>query len=100
MSGDERFISPTADDYEVREPAERLGSLDGASIGLIDSMLNPGALWGQGILDGVESAIRERNPEATFERVHRSPFAGVLGPDAWAEAMKDKYAALVVALGD
>ena len=38
--------------------------------------------------------------EPLFGRVDRSPFAGVLGPDAWAEAMKDKYAALVVALGD
>ena len=99
-SSDERFISPTADAYEEREAAKRLESLDGARIGMVDSMLNPSALWGQGILDGVENSIRERHPDATFERVARSPFAGVLGPDQWAEAMKDKYAALVVAIGD
>ena len=63
-------------------------------------MLNPGALWGQGMLDGVERSIAGRFPTATFERVDRSPFAGGLGPDGWAEAMKDQYSALVVAVGD
>ena len=100
MSGDERFISPEADAYEAREAAQRLGTLDGQKIGMVDSMLNPSALWGQGILDGVEHSVRERNPEASFEREDRSPFAGVLGPDQWAEAMKAKYAALVIAVGD
>ena len=100
MSDDERFISPSADAYQERQAAARLDSLDGARIGMVDSMLNPSALWGQGMLDGVENAIRERHPDAAFERVDRSPFAGGLGPDQWAEAMKAKYAALVVAIGD
>ena len=100
MSDDGRFISPTADAYEEREAAPRLDSLDGARIGMVDSMLNPTALWGQGILDGVENSIRERHPETAFERVERSPFAGGLGADQWAEAMKKKYAAIVVAIGD
>ena len=100
MSDADRFISPAVDSFDERTVASRPPSLGGARIGLVDSMLNPGALWGQGILDGIERSIGPRVPNATFERVERSPFAGGLGPDGWAEAMKDRYSALVVAVGD
>ena len=64
MSDDERFISPSADAYQERQAAARLDSLDGARIGMVDSMLNPSALWGQ----GCSTASRTRSGSAILMR--------------------------------
>ena len=62
-------------------------------------MLNPGAGWGQGILDAVEERLRAAFPGTRFERVSRPPLFGA--PSArWAAAMRKRYKALVTAVGD
>jgi hypothetical protein len=96
----EGFISPAADTYRTRSRAPRLERLGDTTVGLVDSMLNPSGMWGQGILDAVERSIRSRHPSVTFERVSRLPLASGLAADRWAEIMKEKYAALVTAVGD
>jgi len=92
------LIDPTASEHEPSARAERR-ALDGARIGLVDGMLNPSADWGQGLLDGVEAALRSEFPAATFERVSR-PQLSPSPHDVWASAMADRYKALVIAAGD
>lgn len=96
---DPRFVDPTADVFEAAQPAPRPASLGGKRIGLVDGMLNPTADWGQGLLDGVERHLAGRFPEAAFERVSR-PQLMPSPPDVWAQAMADRYEALVIAAGD
>ncbi|MEZ5099986.1 MAG: hypothetical protein R3C15_09360 [Thermoleophilia bacterium] len=96
---DARFVDPTADAFEPAQPARRPDSLERRRIGLVDGMLNPTADWGQGLLDGVERHLADRFPEASFERVSR-PQLMPSPPDVWAQAMADRYEALVIAAGD
>lgn len=99
MSDDLGFVSPTAEVFAPREPAPRLASLDGLKIGLVDSMLNARANWGQGMLDAVEAYLRARHPQTAFERVSRPPI-NPPPPNVFAQAMADQYAAIVTAVGD
>ena len=100
MSSDSsHYISPAADAYESKTAAERPSSLSGAKIGLVDSMLNPGAMWGQGILDAAEDFLSREHQSLTFDRVARPPVGGP-SPARWAAAMADRYSALVTAVGD
>jgi hypothetical protein len=96
--GTGHLVNPVADTFEPRQPAPRRPELSG-KVGLVDGMLNPSGLWGQGILDAVEAELRERFPEVGFERVSR-PQLGASPPDVWASAMADRYSALVIAAGD
>ncbi len=93
------LIDPTAPPAGRLERAERPASLDGARIALVDGMLNPSGNWGQGLLDGVEAHLSERYEGASSERIDR-PQLAPSPPDVWAEAMADKYTALVIAAGD
>ena len=95
----QRLIAPVAVDFEPLPPAPRPDSLDGRAIGLVDSMLNPRADWGSGILDAVAGALGALWPRCTHERIRR-PQMGVHEPDRWAKAMADRHAALVIAVGD
>jgi hypothetical protein len=95
----DRFVDPTAAVAARRPAAPRPATLAGAAIGLVDGMLNPGACWGQGVLDAVERQLAARFAGATFERVPR-PQLAPSPPDVWARAMADRYAALVIAAGD
>ena len=95
----ERLVSPVAVDFEPLPAAPRPVSLDGVNVGLVDSMLNPRADWGSGILDAVAEALGERWPRCTTDRIRR-PQMGVHEPDRWAKAMADRHAALVIAVGD
>jgi hypothetical protein len=93
------LVSPTPADFEPLPAAPRPISLDGAHVGLVDSMLNPRADWGTGILDAVAEALNERWPRCTTDRIRR-PQMGVHEPDRWAKFMADRHAALVIAVGD
>lgn len=95
----ESFVSPVADSFQRGEPAGRPESLEDARVGLVDCMLNPSGNWGQGILDGAESAIHDRWPSATFGRVPR-PQVVAEPIETWAPAMAKQYQALVIAAGD
>ena len=93
------LIDPTAPPAERQPTAERPASLDGARIGLVDGMLNPSGNWGAGLLDGVEQHLSGQFDGTTFDRISR-PQLTPNPPDVWAEAMADKYTALVIAAGD
>jgi hypothetical protein len=93
------MVSPVADTFAALPLAPRLASLDGISVGLVDSMLNPRADWGSGILDAVDDVLGRRWPRCTTDRIRR-PQMGVHEPDRWAKAMADRHAALVIAVGD
>lgn len=93
------LVSPAAERFALRDPAPRLTSLDGLTIGLVDSMLNARANWGQGILDAVEEHLRAAHRLVAFERVSRPPI-NPPPPNVFAAAMADRYAALVTAVGD
>jgi len=100
MSGNaDRFVSPVADTFKPGQAAARPESLERSRVGLVDCMLNPSGNWGQGILDGAESALHEHWPTATFERVPR-PQVVAEPAETWAPAMAKQYAALVIAAGD
>lgn len=100
MSSDSsRYINPVADAYEVKTAAKRSSSLSDATVGLVDSMLNPGAMWGQGILDATEEFLSRKQTSLTFARVARTPVGGP-SPARWAAAMAEQYSALVTAAGD
>jgi len=96
---DTPLIDPTAPSAEREAKAQRPATLDGACIGLVDGMLNPSGNWGQGLLDGVERHLTERFKGTSYARVSR-PQLTPNPPDIWAEAMADKYSALVIAAGD
>jgi hypothetical protein len=98
-TGAERLISPVASVQPVRVAARRPAAANGKPIALVDSMIQPSGMWGQGILDMAERAIRDVRPGAAFERVQR-PQLGEVPPEIWAQAMADRYAALVIAVGD
>lgn len=93
------LVSPVAEAFATRQPAQRPDSLDGARIGLVDSMLNARANWGQGTLDAVQAHLAARFPGAVFERVSRPPMSPP-PPNVFAAAMADQYAAIVTAVGD
>ena len=100
MSSDSpRYINPVADAYETKTAADRPLSLSKAKIGLVDSMLNPGAMWGQGMLDAAEVFLSDKHRSPSFERVDRPPVGGP-SPARWAAAMAAQYSALVTAVGD
>ncbi|MCY4085874.1 MAG: hypothetical protein OXG37_03060 [Actinomycetia bacterium] len=100
MSSDSsRYINPVSDAYEVKSEAKRSSSLSDATVGLVDSMLNPGAMWGQGILDAAEEFLSRTQTSLTFARVARTPVGGP-SPARWATAMAEQYSALVTAAGD
>ncbi len=67
------LVNPEADTIEPQSPAPRLATLDSVRIGLVDSMLNPGAMWGQGILDAVEARLVAVSDTVSFQRIARSP---------------------------
>lgn len=92
------LVNPVADSFAERALAPRAASISGR-VALVDGMLNPKAMWGQGILDGIEAELAERHPDATVERIAR-PQIGATPAEVWAEAMADRYAALVIAAGD
>ena len=93
------LVSPVADSFEPRSLAARPASLDGGTVALVDGMLNAKGLWGQGILDAVEQELVRRHPGVRVERVAR-PQIGASPAEVWAQAMADRYAALVIAAGD
>ena len=62
-------------------------------------MLRPSGMWGEGILDAAERELADRFPRVAFERIVRIQ-RGPHDPMAWAKAMAQKYAALVIAVGD
>ena len=92
------LVSPVADSFAPRPLALRAQAIAG-TVALVDGMLNPKSLWGQGILDGIEGELRRRHPGVTVERIAR-PQIGATPADVWAAAMADRYAALVIAAGD
>jgi hypothetical protein len=91
------LVSPVAEEFAGRPLAPR-GPLANP-VGLVDTMLNQTANWGDGILDAVEQQLRANHPLIRVERVRR-PQLGGTPPDIWAAAMADRYAALVIAAGD
>lgn len=93
------FVQPVAPSTTKRERAPRIATLEGHSIGLVDSMLNRHSGWGQGILDAAEDELRQRWPRIDIDRIAR-PQLGIHEPDRWAAAMAAKYAAIVIAVGD
>ena len=93
------LVSPVAVDFDRLPLAPRPTSLDGLSVGLVDSMLNPRSSWGPGILDAVADAFARRWPRCTTDRIRR-PQMGIHEPARWAKAMADLHAALVIAVGD
>lgn len=93
------LVSPVAVTFRERPLAPRPALERGCRVGLVDSMLNPGQDWGQGMLDAVERRLRAAHPKLNFERVPRAPLFGA--PSAqWAAAMRKRYKALVTAVGD
>ena len=99
MNRDDGFTSPVAETHRPRPAAPRAPTLKGARIALVDCMLNPRGMWGQGNLDAAQDAIRARWPEIGCDRVRRSQVGGE-PPEGWARAMARQYAALVIAAGD
>lgn len=93
------LVSPVPQRFAELVPAPRAASLDDASVGLADSMLNRRAGWGGGILDAADDELRRRWPRCSTDRVAR-PQLGVHEPDRWAAAMAAKHAAIVIAVGD
>ncbi len=93
------LVNPEADTIDPRSPAPRLETLDRVSIGLVDSMLNPRALWGQGILDAVETRLVTTGSSVSFQRIARSP---VTPPSSsrWGRGIAEEVAAIVTAAGD
>ena len=73
-----RYIDPVADAYETKTAAERPSSLSEAKLGLVDSMLNPGAMWGQGMLDAAAEFLSRKHRSLSFARVARPPVGGTL----------------------
>ena len=93
------MVSPMARSRGIVSPAKRPSHLNDASVGLVDSMVNPKAGWGRGILDAVEKELKRRWPRLSTERISR-PQLGIHEPLRWAAAMAAKYAAVVIAVGD
>ena len=93
------LVSPVPGTRRLLSPASRPSSLDQASVGLVDGMVNPKAGWGRGILEAVEGELRQRWPRVTTERISRAQL-GLHEPFRWAAAMAARYAALVIAVGD
>jgi hypothetical protein len=92
------MVAPTPVRTHPRPRAARNLGPD-ASLGLVDSMLNPAAGWGRGILDAVDEAASARWPHISTDRIAR-PQLGLHEPDRWAEAMVARHAAIVIAVGD
>ena len=99
MTTSERMISPVAESFQRRSAPPRPPSLAEARVGLVDCMLNPSGMWGQGILDGVEQALASRWAGIAFERVPRLQVGGEPS-EIWAPAMARQFEALVFAAGD
>src|SRR5262249_33680886 len=81
-----------------RIAAPRPAAVEGKPVALVDSMTQAGGMWGQGILDMAERAIRLARPATRFERVAR-PQIGVVSPELWAESMAARHGAVVTAAG-
>jgi hypothetical protein len=92
----ELLVSPLAQRFRRRSPAAPR-PLAGATVALVDSMLNPSAGWGQALLDGAAAALAPTG--ARFERERRAPLAGAPAEE-WADAIAGRYAAAVIAVGD
>ena len=93
------LVSPTFRSRSILSPAARPSSLSGSSVGMVDSMVNPGAGWGRGILKAVEDELRRRWPRVRTEQISR-PQLGVHEPLRRAKAMAAQPAAVVIAAGD
>jgi hypothetical protein len=98
MNALDGLVSPVAEEFAARRLAPREHDLVGP-VALVDTMLNPASLWGQGILDAVEAELHSRHPRARAERIAR-PQLGASPAEIWAAAMADRYTALVIAAGD
>lgn len=94
----EELVSPVPGRRERLRPAARASHRAGP-VGLVDSMLNPSAEWGQGMLDAVVQVLDQRQPRRATDRISR-PQLGVHQPDRWAKAMAARHAAIVIAVGD
>jgi hypothetical protein len=94
------LVNPVAVPERRPVVATARDSLPGSPVGLVDSMLNPAAMWGQGMLDAAEQALRRCFPTARFDRVSRHHGVGSEKSTAWAAAMARLYRALVIAAGD
>src|SRR5690348_10223359 len=98
MTASDELVNPVAEAFDPRPAAPRAAKIEGR-IGLVDGMVNPKGMWGQGMLDALEAELSERHPGARFERVSR-PQLGATPAEVWASAMADRYSALVIAAGD
>jgi hypothetical protein len=98
-TGPGELVSPVAELSPERITATRPPELDVRPVALVDAMLHPSAMWGQGMLDMAEGAIAAASPGVAFERVER-PQLGGTPPEVWAETMAARYAALVITAGD
>lgn len=93
------LVDPTGGRRPEGLAAPRLQPGHEVRVGLVDAMLHKRGLWGQGLLDAVESAMAVRFPAADFERVALDPITPE-DPDVWATAMAARYHTLVIAAGD
>ena len=93
------LVSPEAETIEPQSPAPRLATFRGATVGLVDSMLNPGAMWGQGLLDAAEAHLAAVERTVSFQRIARSP---VTPPSSsrWGRGIAEEVAAIITAAGD
>jgi hypothetical protein len=94
------LVDPVAATAAAPSPAQTLLPVGPGPVALADAMLNPGAGWGDGILDAVHSSLSRWNPPIRTERVRRSHGVDAPGPEAWASAMAAVYRAIVIATGD
>ena len=93
------LVDPTATRYTRRGQAHGLDPRSSPRVGLVDGTLNKASMWGRGMLDAAELAIRERVPNATFGWESLDPLANE-PPELWAAGMTARYDALVISAGD
>lgn len=91
------FVNPLASKFQHRSPAPALAGMIDSRVALVDMMLNPASGWGQSLLDGAERALTPLG--ASFGRERRHPLLGET-VDEWTAAMRKKYEAAVIAVGD
>lgn len=92
------LVDPTATAHQPRPLAPPL-TAPRPRIGLVDGTLNKASRWGQGMLDAAESVLAARLPAARFGRESLNPLENP-PPQLWADAMADRYDAVVVTGGD
>lgn len=93
------LVDPRADRHRDRARARRHTLAAATKVVLVDGMLNKAAMWGQGMLDAAEQALRARAPHITFERESTNPLENRLS-DEWAREHVGRCDAIVVAAGD